>query len=103
MCRTGKTVRWKLNSERADNLRRRSLPAAAEGVIELDCADDFRIADLLQRQLGRQQIAVCIERIQLRIHAALIAAVSQSFADLEREYQFLLLHPALARPLMRDQ
>ena len=63
-----------------------SLPTAAQGVIELDRADEFGIADLLQRQLGREQIAVCIEGVELRIHAAFIATVSQSFAVLQRGY-----------------
>jgi hypothetical protein len=38
---------------RADNRRPDSLPAAAQGVIELDCADEFGIADLLEREFGR--------------------------------------------------
>src|SRR3984957_1278778 len=91
------------NNTRADNRRPDSLPAAAQGVIELDRADDFGIVDLLERQLSREQITVRIERIELRIHAAFIATVSQSFADLQGGYQFLLLDPALARSLMRDQ
>jgi hypothetical protein len=91
------------NAEKLSLRQESALPAAAESVIELDHADEFGTAYLLQRQLGGKQIAVSIKRVELGIDAAYVTTVSQSFADLQRDYQFLLLDAALARSLVRDQ
>ena len=85
--------------------KRRSglLPAAAERLVELHDAEQFAVADLRQRKFGLEQVAVGIQRIELRIHAAAIAHVGEARAILQRGHQPLLLHAALARPLVRDQ
>ncbi len=79
------------------------LPAAAESFVELHDAQQFAQTDLRQRQFRLEQIAVGIERVQLRVHAAAIAHIGEARAILQRGDQRLLLDAALARPLMRDQ
>ena len=63
-----------------------SLPSAPEGFIELNHAHEFGVADLLQRQFGRKQIAVRIEGIELRVHATQVAGIGETFTVLQSDH-----------------
>ena len=60
-----------------------------------------RICDNVQ--LCLKQIAIRVQRIQLRVHAAAISNVGEPHAVLQRTDQRLLPFAAFANPLVRNQ
>src|SRR5260370_42279985 len=83
--------------------RRRLLPSAAQCFVELDYAHKFGVSNLGQPQLGLKKITIGIERVQLRIQAAVIADVCQALAILKSGDKFILFEAACTGPLMGDQ
>ena len=79
------------------------LPPAAQCSIQPDYAHKFGVSNLGETQLGLKEITIGIERVQLRIEAAVIADVRQALTILERGDEFFLFNAACARPFMRDQ
>src|SRR5580700_427994 len=67
------------------------LPAAAQRLIKLNHTKQFLQADLGQVQLALEQVAVGVERVQLRVHAAAISKVGEAEPVLERLHQRHLL------------
>src|SRR2546426_9938382 len=70
-------------------------PAAAQSLVELNQGKQLVASRLSQAQLGGEQIAIGVEGVELRIHAALIPQVSQARPVLQRSYQQFLLRANL--------
>ena len=79
------------------------LPPAAQCSIQLDYAHELGVPNLGERQLRLKEIPIGVERVQLRIEAAVIADVCQTLAVPKGDDEFLLFETACARPFMRDQ
>src|SRR5215813_7776214 len=54
------------------------LPTTAQGLIELNEGEQFVASRLSQVQLGGKQIAIGVEGVELRIHAALISQIGEA-------------------------
>src|SRR5579871_853937 len=83
--------------------RLKSFPAPAEHLVQLHHRQRFVQVNLRERQFRLKEIAVGVKRVQLGVHAALIANVGEPFAVFERFHQRFLMLAALAYALMRDQ
>src|SRR5579872_1299159 len=80
-----------------------SLPTAAQSFVKLNHAQQLRVSNLSERQLGLKQIPVRVESVELRIDAALVTYVCQPLAILQCCDEAFLLDAALASSLMRNQ
>src|ERR1700694_424788 len=61
----------------ADLLALPSLPSAAQSFVKLNHAQQLIQPDLRKSELGLEQIAVGIERVQLSVNAALVPDISK--------------------------
>ena len=79
------------------------LPAATKRFVKLHDAQKLTETTVRKRQFGLIEIAVGVERIQLRVHSSAIPNVGEPRAILERRHQLFLFDSTLAGSLMRDQ
>src|SRR6185295_8603274 len=78
-------------------IRSVSLPATAEGAIELHQRQQLVTSRLRQPQFGFEQVAVGIERVQERGDSTAVSHVRQTRSVLECGLQQLPLHTHLSR------
>ena len=68
-----------------------TLPAAAEGPIQLHQRQQLVASRLRQPQLGFEQVAIGVQRVQQRVDATLVPHIGQARSILQRRDQPFLL------------
>src|SRR5215475_12395713 len=79
------------------------LPASAQSLIKLDQSEQFVASRLSQAQLGGEQIAVGVQRVELSVNAALIPQISQARAVLQGGHKLFLLDANLLDLAVLDE
>ena len=80
-----------------------SPPPTAQGFIKLDDAQDFFKTQARKIKLSLEQIAVRIQRVELRVDSAAVSEIRQSQTALQCCEERFLLRATFMQALMGDQ